>query len=93
MPVSSTDDPHFQDETSKFEVSDPATMVDYSVLFGEDFQIPDDHWDMSIVNILDLGAVEEGIFHVLYACASQVDYHDIFFDKLSVSVMSSSFVS
>ncbi|KAJ8763138.1 hypothetical protein K2173_025523 [Erythroxylum novogranatense] len=59
------------DESAKFEVSNPVPLVDYSILFGEDFQIPDDHWDSSILNLLDIGAVEEGILHVLYACASQ----------------------
>ncbi len=66
-----TSDP---DETSKSELSNPVPIVDYSNLFGEEFRIPDDHWDTSYLNILDLGAVEEGILHVLYACASQVDY-------------------
>ncbi|KAI9186124.1 hypothetical protein LWI28_013988 [Acer negundo] len=59
------------DETLKSEVFNPVPIVDYSNLFGEEFQIPDDLWDYSIVNILDIGAVEEGILHVLYACASQ----------------------
>lgn len=62
------------DETPKSELSNPVPLVDYSNLFGEEFCIPDDHWDTSCLNILDLGAVEEGILHVLYACASQVDY-------------------
>lgn len=66
-----TSDP---DETSKSELSNPVPIVDYSSLFGEEFGIPDDQWDTSYLNILDLGAVEEGILHVLYACASQVDY-------------------
>ncbi|XP_058002551.1 uncharacterized protein LOC110658126 isoform X2 [Hevea brasiliensis] len=59
------------DETSKSELSNPAPLVDYSSLLGEEFMIPDDHWDSSILNVLDIGAVEEGILHVLYACASQ----------------------
>ncbi|XP_061997440.1 uncharacterized protein LOC133715099 isoform X1 [Rosa rugosa] len=59
------------DEASKSEITNPAPLVDYSNLFGEDFQLPDDHWDSSYLNILDIGAVEEGILHVLYACASQ----------------------
>ncbi|XP_037492516.1 uncharacterized protein LOC105632528 isoform X3 [Jatropha curcas] len=59
------------DETSKFELSNPVPLVDYSSFLGEEFQIPDDHWDTSILNVLDIGAVEEGILHVLYACASQ----------------------
>lgn len=49
-------------------------LADYSDLFGEEFQIIDCSWDWdsSYLNILDIGAVEEGIFHILYACASQV---------------------
>ncbi|KAA8520331.1 hypothetical protein F0562_014587 [Nyssa sinensis] len=59
------------DEASKTELSDPVLLVDYSSLFGEDFRIPDDHWDSKYLNILDIAAVEEGVLHVLYACASQ----------------------
>ncbi|XP_050225471.1 uncharacterized protein LOC126674960 isoform X2 [Mercurialis annua] len=59
------------EETSQFEVSNPVPLVDYSSLLGEEFQIVDDNWDSSILNLLDIGAVEEGILHVLYACASQ----------------------
>lgn len=65
------------DETAKYEVSNPVPLVDYSNLFGEEFQLPDDIWDSSILSILDVGAVEEGILHVLYACASQVDFISI----------------
>lgn len=61
------------DETSKSELSNPVPLLDYSSLFGEEFQIPHDHWDASILSVLDIGVVEEGILHVLYACASQVD--------------------
>ncbi|KAM1229987.1 hypothetical protein ACFX2I_040199 [Malus domestica] len=60
-----------EDEAAKSEITNPAPLVDYSNLFGEEFQLPDDHWDSSSLNILDIGAVEEGILHVLYACASQ----------------------
>lgn len=63
------------DETPKTELSNLVLLVDYSNLFGEDFQIPDDHWDLSYLNILDIGAVEEGILHVLFACAAQVSYN------------------
>ncbi|KAK6243647.1 hypothetical protein QUC31_010056 [Theobroma cacao] len=59
------------DESSKSELLNPLPMVDYSKLFGEEFQVIDDQWDPSILNVLDVGAVEEGILHVLYACASQ----------------------
>ncbi|XP_054784251.1 uncharacterized protein LOC129291108 isoform X2 [Prosopis cineraria] len=59
------------DETSNKETSSSFTFPDYSNLFGEEFQIPDQQWDYSYLNILDVGAVEEGLLHVLYACASQ----------------------
>ncbi|XWS58642.1 hypothetical protein CRYUN_Cryun08bG0052000 [Craigia yunnanensis] len=59
------------EESSKSELLNPLPMVDYSKLFGEEFQVIDDHWDPRILNVLDVGAVEEGILHVLYACASQ----------------------
>lgn len=58
------------DESLKSELLIPVPLLDYSNLFGEDFQLPDDQWDSSL-SILDLGAVEEGIIHVLFACASQ----------------------
>lgn len=50
-------------------------MVDYSTLFGEEFQLVNDQWDYRVLHILDVGAAEEGILHVLYACASQVIYY------------------
>ncbi|GLT36455.1 hypothetical protein SLA2020_108300 [Shorea laevis] len=59
------------DETSKSELLNPVSIIDYSNLLGEEFQIPNDNWDTSILNILDIAAVEEGILHILYACASQ----------------------
>lgn len=62
------------DESLKSEILSPVPLLDYSNLFGEDFQLPDDQWDSSHLNILDLGAVEEGIIQVLFACASQVNY-------------------
>lgn len=65
------------DEAEKSEITNPAPLVDYSTLFGEEFQLPDDHWDSSYLNILDIAAVEEGILHVLYACVSQVDYSNM----------------
>lgn len=58
------------DESSIPEQSDPVSLVDYSSLFGEEFQISGDHWDSSYLNLLDNRAVE-GVLHVLYACASQ----------------------
>ncbi|KAJ0561376.1 putative Galactose-binding-like domain superfamily, armadillo-like helical [Helianthus annuus] len=44
---------------------------DYSNLFGEEFRVTDDHWDLRYLQLLDMKAVEEGILHVLFACASQ----------------------
>ncbi|KAF5188622.1 hypothetical protein FRX31_021786 [Thalictrum thalictroides] len=61
-------------ETAKVEASNHMLLADYSVLFGEEFTVSDDQWDSNYVNVLDVGAVEEGIFHVLYACASHVSY-------------------
>ncbi|KAI3695201.1 hypothetical protein L1987_78191 [Smallanthus sonchifolius] len=45
--------------------------TDYSNLFGEEFRVNDDHWDFKYLQLLDIKAVEEGILHVLFACASQ----------------------
>ncbi|MCL7047247.1 hypothetical protein MKW94_012626 [Papaver nudicaule] len=59
------------DETSKTEASNYMLLADYSILFGEELKIPEDHWDPNIANVLDISTVEEGILHVLYACASQ----------------------
>ncbi|KAI4356168.1 hypothetical protein L6164_000211 [Bauhinia variegata] len=59
------------DETSKLQLSRHFPLLDYSNLFGEEFQMPEEPSDCSYLNILDIGAVEEGILHVLYACASQ----------------------
>lgn len=64
--------PFVFDEASISEPASPVRVVDYSNLFGEEFQIPDDHWDSSYLNVLDIRAVEEGVLHVLYSCASQV---------------------
>ncbi|XP_077238411.1 uncharacterized protein LOC143879740 isoform X3 [Tasmannia lanceolata] len=58
-------------DEAKPEASGHVHLTDYSSLFGEEFKIPDDQWDANYLNILDIGAVEEGILHVLYACASQ----------------------
>ncbi|XP_020235831.1 uncharacterized protein LOC109815494 isoform X2 [Cajanus cajan] len=59
------------EDKSNLELSSPFTLVDYSNLLGEEFRIPDEQWDCSYLNILDMAAVEEGILHVLYSCASQ----------------------
>ncbi|XP_058743438.1 uncharacterized protein LOC131616188 [Vicia villosa] len=60
------------EEKSKLELTSPCTLVDYSNLFGEEFRMTDEHWDCSYLNVLDIGAVEKGILHVLYFCAAQV---------------------
>ncbi|XP_042502913.1 uncharacterized protein LOC122080099 isoform X2 [Macadamia integrifolia] len=59
------------DEILKAEGSNNVLLADYSNLFGDEFKIPDDNWDTNYLNLLDIGAVEEGILHVLNACASQ----------------------
>lgn len=63
------------EDKSNLELSSLLTLVDYSSLLGEEFRMPDEQWDWSYLNILDMGAVEEGILHVLYSCASQVPFN------------------
>lgn len=60
------------DDITKAEVTCHVHLADYSGLFGEEFRIPEDSCDAAYLNVLDIAAVEEGILHVLYACASQV---------------------
>lgn len=62
------------EEATPSEDCGHVSLIDYSNLFGEEFQVLDDHWDTIYLSVLDSGAVEEGILHVLYACASQVGY-------------------
>ncbi|KAL8504134.1 hypothetical protein ACS0TY_022751 [Phlomoides rotata] len=62
------------DETPQSDHRGPISLPDYSNLFGEEYQVTHDFWDPAYLNILDSAAVEEGIMHVLYACASQVCY-------------------
>ncbi|GMP42153.1 hypothetical protein CsSME_00011983 [Camellia sinensis var. sinensis] len=69
--IPSSDTTSSPDEASNSELSNPPVLVDYSNLFGDEFRIPEDHWDANYLSVLDVGAVEEGILHVLYACASQ----------------------
>ncbi|CAI9764942.1 unnamed protein product [Fraxinus pennsylvanica] len=59
------------EEAMPSETCGHVSLNDYSNLFGEEFQMLDDHWDTIYLSVLDSGAVEEGILHVLYACASQ----------------------
>ncbi|KAF6169424.1 hypothetical protein GIB67_021427 [Kingdonia uniflora] len=58
------------DEISRADSSN-YILADYSSLFEDEFKIFDDQWDSNYLNVLDVAAVEEGIIHVLYACASQ----------------------
>ncbi|XP_057531547.1 uncharacterized protein LOC130809771 isoform X2 [Amaranthus tricolor] len=59
------------EEAPASKLCDHVALSDYSELFGDQFVIPDVDWIPSFINVLDIGAVEEGILHVLYACASQ----------------------
>ena len=60
------------EEAAGVDSCNQIVVSDYSELFGEEFHIPVVDWDPSYTNVLDVGAVEEGILHVLYACASEV---------------------
>ncbi|XP_078442124.1 uncharacterized protein LOC144711878 isoform X2 [Wolffia australiana] len=57
-------------DTGRAEASD-VCLSDYSQLFGEACSIPDVHMDINFTSLLDISSIEEGIFHVLYACAAQ----------------------
>ena len=71
LPASSTETaqslPH--DESEK---ASDLRLSDYSKLFGDEFLVPDENWDVSLISLLDISLVEEGMFHMLYACAAQV---------------------
>ncbi|KNA25922.1 hypothetical protein SOVF_002230 [Spinacia oleracea] len=64
-------------ETSSLLEEEPGSksyhvaLSEYSELFGDQFLVPMVDWNPSYISVLDIGAVEEGILHVLYACASQ----------------------
>ncbi|KAJ1296047.1 hypothetical protein BS78_01G269200 [Paspalum vaginatum] len=58
-------------EIPKSDASSLVLSTDYSSMFGEEFTLSENHFDGSLLNILDIAAVEEGILHVLYASASQ----------------------
>jgi hypothetical protein len=60
------------DEIPKSDASSLLLCTNYASLFGEEFSLSEDHFDVSFLNILDISAVEEGILHLLYAAASQV---------------------
>uniref|UniRef100_A0A0E0MBA4 DNA-repair protein Xrcc1 N-terminal domain-containing protein n=1 Tax=Oryza punctata TaxID=4537 RepID=A0A0E0MBA4_ORYPU len=53
------------------DASDQVLCTDYSSLFGDEFSLLENCFDASILNILDIAAVEEGILHLLYAASSQ----------------------
>ncbi|KAF8689250.1 hypothetical protein HU200_042041 [Digitaria exilis] len=59
------------DEIPKSDASSLVLSTDYSSIFGEEFSLSENHFDVSLLNILDISVVEEGILHVLYAAASQ----------------------
>ncbi|RAL53954.1 hypothetical protein DM860_004425 [Cuscuta australis] len=58
------------DEGKITDISHPASFIDYSDILGDEFRSPE-HRDSNLVALLDIALVEEGILHVLYACASQ----------------------
>lgn len=68
-------------ETSSLLEEEPGSksyhvaLSEYSELFGDQFLVPMVDWNPSYISVLDIGAVEEGILHVLYACASQVSWY------------------
>lgn len=64
------------EKTSKSEPSSPKDQTDYSSLFGEKNSLLASEFNCCIMNIdiLDLSAVEEGILHILFSCAAQVNY-------------------
>ncbi|PWA53887.1 Armadillo-type fold [Artemisia annua] len=69
--ISTSDVSTDNDEDPNSKSLSALQTTDYSNLFGEEFRITDDHWDFTYLQLLDIKAVEEGILHVLFACASQ----------------------
>lgn len=61
---------HVSDEVHKSD-SSSLLFTNYSNLFGEETSLPENHFDSSFLNVLDIAAAEEGILHVLYATTSQ----------------------
>lgn len=59
------------DETSKSEPCVSPQYADYSIIFGEEFLISDGNWDTNYLSILDVKLAEEGLLHLMFACASQ----------------------
>ncbi|XP_010528687.1 PREDICTED: uncharacterized protein LOC104805731 isoform X2 [Tarenaya hassleriana] len=60
-----------EEDASKSEICSPDDKADYASLFGEKITMLVSDFDSSIINILDIAAVEEGILHVLFSCAAQ----------------------
>lgn len=48
--------------------------ADFSSLFGEDFRVDDDSLEIGSASTMDIASVEEGLLHLLYACATQVTF-------------------
>ncbi|KAJ9563540.1 hypothetical protein OSB04_008700 [Centaurea solstitialis] len=69
--ISSSDGTTVNDRVPSSEFVGALQTTDYSNLFGEEFRVTDDNWDFKYLQLLDIKAVEEGILHVLFACASQ----------------------
>ncbi|KAG6476955.1 hypothetical protein ZIOFF_066205 [Zingiber officinale] len=63
--------PSVSEEIAKSEANSHVELTDYSTLFGPELKLPDDQWDASYLNVLDVAVIEEGILHVLFGCASQ----------------------
>lgn len=64
------------EQTSKSEPFSNKDQTDYSSLFGEKSSLLASEFNCCIINIniLDTSAVEEGILHILFSCAAQVNY-------------------
>ncbi|CAN6487088.1 unnamed protein product [Victoria cruziana] len=59
------------DEVAKMESHVLECFTDYSCLFGEEFKIDGDLSNIYSLSFLDSALVEEGILHILYACAAE----------------------
>ncbi|KAF3776715.1 hypothetical protein EJ110_NYTH47549 [Nymphaea thermarum] len=59
------------DEVTKMESHALECFSDYSCLFGEEFKINGELSNIYSLSFLDSALVEEGILHILYACAAE----------------------
>ncbi|XP_049936727.1 uncharacterized protein LOC116265450 isoform X2 [Nymphaea colorata] len=59
------------DEVAKMESHALECFSDYSCLFGEEFKINGELSNIYSLSFLDSALVEEGILHILYACAAE----------------------